>query len=111
MKLFLKLKFVNADAYSQHALHVPVENVPVLQHKEIQLTNLDATLVSVMEINEIPLSEFQMEATNKRKIAKQGISRSNHSKSSIIKEVFLEILQNSQENTCARASFLTKFQV
>ena len=64
-----------------------------------------------MEINEIPLSEFQMEATNKRKIAKQGISRSSHSKSSIIKEVFLEIFQNSQENTCTRASFLTKFQV
>ena len=25
--------------------------------------------------------------------------------------MFLEILQNSQENTCARDSFLTKFQV
>ena len=27
-----------------------------------------------------------------------------------IKKVFLEILQNSQENTCARASFLKKLQ-
>ena len=27
------------------------------------------------------------------------------------KKVFLEISQNSQENTCARASFLTKLQV
>ena len=27
-----------------------------------------------------------------------------------VKEVFLEILQNSQENTCARDSFLIKFQ-
>ena len=26
------------------------------------------------------------------------------------KKVFLEILQNSQENTCARASFLIKLQ-
>ena len=28
-----------------------------------------------------------------------------------VKKVFLEILQNSQENTCARASFLIKLQV
>ena len=27
-----------------------------------------------------------------------------------VKKVFLEILQNSQENTCARASFLIKLQ-
>ena len=27
-----------------------------------------------------------------------------------VKEVFLKILQNSQENTCARASFLIKLQ-
>ena len=27
-----------------------------------------------------------------------------------VKKVFLEILQNSQENTCARVSFLIKFQ-
>ena len=29
---------------------------------------------------------------------------------SSVKKVFLEILQNSQENTCARASFLVKLQ-
>ena len=28
-----------------------------------------------------------------------------------VKKVFLEIPQNSQENTCARASFLIKLQV
>ena len=28
-----------------------------------------------------------------------------------VKKVFLEISQNSQENTCARASFLTKTKV
>ena len=28
-----------------------------------------------------------------------------------VKKVFLEILQNSQENTCARVSFLIKLQV
>ena len=28
-----------------------------------------------------------------------------------VKKVFLEISQNSQENTCARASFLIKLQV
>ena len=28
----------------------------------------------------------------------------------LIKKVFLGILQNSQENTCVRVSFLTKFQ-
>ena len=27
-----------------------------------------------------------------------------------VKKVFLEIAQNSQENTCARASFLIKLQ-
>ena len=32
-------------------------------------------------------------------------------RSSCPKKVFLEILQNSQESTCARASFLTKLQV
>ena len=35
--------------------------------------------------------------------------RSSHRKCSI-KKVFLEISQNSQENTCARVSFLMKFQ-
>ena len=29
---------------------------------------------------------------------------------SSVKKMFLEILQNSQENTCARASFLVKLQ-
>ena len=29
---------------------------------------------------------------------------------SSVEEVFLEISQNSQENTCARASFLVKLQ-
>ena len=28
-----------------------------------------------------------------------------------VKNVFLEMLQNSQENTCARVSFLIKLQV
>ena len=28
-----------------------------------------------------------------------------------VKKVFLEVLQNSQENTCARVSFLIKLQV
>ena len=28
----------------------------------------------------------------------------------LLKKVFLEILQNSQENTCARVSFLIKLQ-
>ena len=37
------------------------------------------------------------------------LSRSSHRKCSI-KNVFLEISQNSQENTCARISFLIKFQ-
>ena len=36
-------------------------------------------------------------------------SRSSHQKCSIEK-VFLKISQNSQENTCVRASFLTKLQ-
>ena len=37
------------------------------------------------------------------------ICRSSHQRSSIIK-VFLEISQNSQENTCARVSFLIQLQ-
>ena len=37
------------------------------------------------------------------------ISRSSHGRCSVEK-VFLEISQNSQENTCARASFLIKLQ-
>ena len=36
-------------------------------------------------------------------------SRSNHRRCSV-KKVFLEISQNSQENTCARVSFLIKLQ-
>ena len=37
------------------------------------------------------------------------IYRSSHRRCSA-KKVFLEILQNSQENTCARVSFLIKLQ-
>ena len=36
------------------------------------------------------------------------IGRSSHRRCSV-KKVFLEILQKSQENTCARVSFLIKF--
>ena len=36
--------------------------------------------------------------------------RSSHRRCSVRKKVFLEILQNSQENTCARGSFLIKLQ-
>ena len=39
----------------------------------------------------------------------EAIKRSSHQKCSI-KKVFLENLQNSQENTCARVSFLIKLQ-
>ena len=35
--------------------------------------------------------------------------RSSHQRCSIKKKVFLEISQNSQENTCTRVSFLIKF--
>ena len=71
VELFLETKFANVDEYPQHTL-VFAENVPVLQHKEIQLTNLDPTLVSVKEIDEIPLSEFRIEAISKRKISETG---------------------------------------
>ena len=37
-------------------------------------------------------------------------NRSSHQRCSVKKKVFLEISQNSQENTCARASFLIKLQ-
>ena len=37
------------------------------------------------------------------------ISRSSH-RSFFVKKIFLEILQNSQENNCARVSFLLKLQ-
>ena len=36
--------------------------------------------------------------------------RSSHQRCSVRKKVFLEILQNSQENTCARGSFLITLQ-
>ena len=32
-------------------------------------------------------------------------------RSGLLKRVFLEILQNSQENTCTKVSFLIKLQV
>ena len=38
-----------------------------------------------------------------------AISKSSHLRCSV-KKVFLEISQNSQENTCARATFLIKLQ-
>ena len=53
MELFLKSKFVNVGAYPQYAMHILTENVPLLQHNEIQLTNLDARLVRMKTINEI----------------------------------------------------------
>ena len=43
--------------------------------------------------------------TNKPLIHKEAVA-----KRCSVKKVFLEISQNSQENTCARASFLIKLQ-
>lgn len=72
MELFLKSKFVNVGAYPQYAMHILAENVPLLQHNEIQLTNLDARLVRMKTINEIrkgiAQSEVWFEAIRKRKI-------------------------------------------
>ena len=39
------------------------------------------------------------------------MARSSHPRRFSVKKVFLEISQNSQENTCARVSFLIKLQV
>ena len=72
MELFLKSKFVNVGAYPQHALHILAKNVPLLQHNEVQLTNLNGTLVRIKTINEIrkgiTQSEVWFEAISKRKI-------------------------------------------
>ena len=43
------------------------------------------------------------------KVVKWQMFRSSHQRCSM-KKVFLEISQNSQKNTCARASFLIKLQ-
>ena len=50
------------------------------------------------------ISKFMALQTRKQMIVKAVAQRCS------VKKVFLEISQNSQENTCARVSFLLKFQ-
>ena len=72
IELFLKPKFLNVGAYPQYALHILAEDVLLLQHNEIQLTNIDTRLVRIKTINEIrkgiTQSEVWFEAISKRKI-------------------------------------------
>ena len=44
------------------------------------------------------------------RLSMQNLFRSNHWRSSVKKKMFFKILQNLQENTCARVSLLTKLQ-
>ena len=61
-----------------------------------------------MDILRDPPFEFELESIERVKFF-HFICRSSHQRCSV-KKVFLEISQNSQENTCARVSFLIKLQ-
>ena len=53
------------------------------------------------------LGGFSLIIMQKHKMVESECVRSSQQRCSV-KELFLEILQNSQENTCARVSFLVK---
>ena len=80
--------------------------------------HLELTLLASININRTfyDIIQYQNTSVTSSRVKRQGLEflfekfyRSSHRRCSI-KQVFLKVLQNSQENTCVGVSFLIKLQ-
>ena len=69
----------------------------VYQENAFKLISSSVNALVILPKNDEALTDFQQEEAVAKRCS--------------VKEVFLEISQNLQENTCARVSFLMKLQV
>ena len=78
VELTLKSRFFSKDEtlYPESAVHIFVENKPVVHHNEVQLDKVDSDLVIIQVINEIPrcitLTESQVEAIREMRLSETG---------------------------------------
>ena len=81
----------------------------VLKVKKMSVPKMEGKSLLFDIVNEFPnMISVTSEVGYNVKVS-ESILRSSHQRC-FVKKVFLEMSQNSQENTCARVSFLIKLQ-